>query len=268
MLYNNKVVNKVGRTIMKIFYFTATGNSLFVAKQIGEAVFSVPQMFKNNDLVHESDAIGFVFPCYAFDIPNIIKDFLKQGKFKAEYFFAIMTYGSKSGSGLKNLEILANQYNIKFHYTNEIEMIDNYLPGFDINVQLRNEPFKFINKNLENIKIDIKCRKMNTVKPKGIFSRLLSFIVNKSFRITGKEDSNFSIDKSCTLCGTCSKVCPKGNITIGQKPIYHHNCQYCMACIHSCPITAIHIKSEKNSKRYRNPNTPLQELINSNNQQP
>lgn len=51
-----------------IFYFSATGNSLYVANQLkggdGEAL-SIPQLMKNKEFDFEAEEIGFVYPIYA-----------------------------------------------------------------------------------------------------------------------------------------------------------------------------------------------------------
>jgi len=38
---------------MKIFYFTATGNSLYIVKRIGGELCSIPQMLKVRELIHK-----------------------------------------------------------------------------------------------------------------------------------------------------------------------------------------------------------------------
>ena len=40
-----------------IFYYTATGNSLYVAKQLSENPLSIPQLMKQDELVFEDDAL-------------------------------------------------------------------------------------------------------------------------------------------------------------------------------------------------------------------
>lgn len=44
-----------------VFYFTASGNSLFIAKILSDSPLSIPQELKKDDLVYEADEIGFVF---------------------------------------------------------------------------------------------------------------------------------------------------------------------------------------------------------------
>lgn len=47
---------------MKVLYFTATGNSLRVAKEIGGEPLSIPQMIKEGRYEFSDDKIGMVFP--------------------------------------------------------------------------------------------------------------------------------------------------------------------------------------------------------------
>ena len=62
-----------------IFYFTGTGNSLYVAEklrdELDDTLVSIASMKKNNtyefDLV-SSDYLGFVFPVYYYIIPSVL----------------------------------------------------------------------------------------------------------------------------------------------------------------------------------------------------
>jgi len=87
-------------------------------------------MIKEGKYEFEDEVIGFVYPCHGFGMAILISDFIKKSKFKANYFFSIMTYGGNPASGLKNIELIGSKIGIKFDYTNEILMIDNYLPTF------------------------------------------------------------------------------------------------------------------------------------------
>lgn len=43
-----------------VFYFTATGNSLYVARSLTEMPISIPQAMKDGNLDFTADEIGFV----------------------------------------------------------------------------------------------------------------------------------------------------------------------------------------------------------------
>ncbi len=77
-----------------VFYFTATGNSLFVARQFSDTPLSIPQELKKTDLVYEADEIAFVCPDYAGAIPKIVREFVSKGTFKARYIFSVITFGN------------------------------------------------------------------------------------------------------------------------------------------------------------------------------
>ena len=66
-----------------VFYFTATGNSLFVARQFSDSPISIPQELKKKDLTYEADEIGIVCPDYAGAIPKIVREFVQKASFKA-----------------------------------------------------------------------------------------------------------------------------------------------------------------------------------------
>lgn len=251
---------------MKIFYFTATGNSLYVAKRIGGELCSIPQMLKDGKREFADEAIGFVFPCYGFAPPRMVINFIKGSKFKANYFFAIMTYGNKA-SGLGYMEKIGNQAGIQFNYTNKVLMVDNYLPIFKIEDQLKKENTKKTEEKLEQIVRDIKSRKKQLIR-KGFVSNVLSKgvskFINKLHRDNG--DKQFIIQDNCNGCKVCEKVCPISNIKVDRKPEYLHKCEGCFACIHHCPQTAIHLKIERSNTRFMNRNVKLKEIIDANNQ--
>ena len=87
---------------MTIFYFTATGNSLAVAKRVGGELISIPKALKDGESGYEDDVIGFVFPDFDGSLPRIMTKFMKSKKFKADYFFAIATYGFLPGNTIRD----------------------------------------------------------------------------------------------------------------------------------------------------------------------
>lgn len=248
---------------MKTLYYTATGNSLYVAKRIGGEALSIPALLKGGNLSLEDEAIGLVFPCYAWGVPRMVDEFLAKAKLKAGYFFAVMTYGNMGGSGLAHMERSGRKAGITFDYTNEILMVDNYLPMFEIKKQLALEEKKGIEAKLAVITADIAARRRARLK-KNPAVNVLGGLVNSGFACLAYDnyDRKFLLNQACNGCGTCVKVCPRGNIKIEEgRPTFQHHCDNCYACIHNCPRNALHLKSERSSARFRNANVSLGEII-------
>ena len=250
---------------MKTFYFTATGNSLYVAKRIGGELHSIPHMIKAGKYTFEDEAIGFAFPCYSLGVPRMVAEFILESKLKAEYFFAVMTYGNMAAGGLKQMEEIGAKANIRFNYVNEILMIDNYLPVFNIEKELKKEASKKIEENLGKIVSDIEGRQNNTISKNFAVGMLSNFIHRSYTKNHAAEDKKFIVQESCNSCRVCEKVCPKIILKVKEKPGFSHNCESCYACIHHCPQQAIILKKERSRARFINRNVELKEIIAANN---
>lgn len=64
-----------------IFYFTGTGNCLYVARQLADdntELLSIPQLMKQKELNFEADEIGLVYPIYGHMPPYMVHQFLKR----------------------------------------------------------------------------------------------------------------------------------------------------------------------------------------------
>jgi ferredoxin len=247
---------------MKILYFTATGNNLYVAKRIGDEYYSIPKLIKEGSFDFEDEKIGIIFPAYYIGVPKIVEEFLNKVRLKSKYIFGIATYGAFSGTTTRHLLEIGKRNGIEFSYINEIVMVDNYLPGFDMNKQVQEQSKKNIEENLEKIIKDIeegrKYIKKHTIIMEGIRVLADKFYDNKF-------EKNFSVDNNCNGCKTCERVCPVDNIKVDKKPVFNNNCQHCLSCIHNCPKGAISIKKEKSKARFINENITLKEIIDSNN---
>jgi len=256
---------------MKVFYFTGTGNSLSIAKKFNCELISIPQIINNKNLSYVDDVIGLVFPVYCSYIPRIVREFLTKARISGKYMFTIITYGNKMyGDGSVCLELYkyARKRNAYFNYINSIVMVDNFIDIFDIDKEIENINNKNIDTNINNIINDISNRK-EYIKKSNFIGSIITTICQPlvSMQDKGNTCKKFNIDNNCIKCGTCSKVCPRGNIEITDKVNFHDNCEGCYSCIHNCPMKAIHVKLEKNSTRYRNKDVTLEDIITSNKQE-
>ena len=59
-----------------VFYFTGTGNSLYITRQIEDEPVSIPQVIHNENQAFSADSVGIVAPVYGHEVPQMVKDFM------------------------------------------------------------------------------------------------------------------------------------------------------------------------------------------------
>ena len=255
-----------------VFYFTATGNSLYVAKHLDNELFSIPQELNKTNRHYKADRIGIVCPLFEFEMPELVKRFIRESEFEADYFYIVITYGCHHGGVAERTKDFLKSIGRDADYINTIIMMDNALIVFDMDQQRSIDPEKKVDEHIAQIKADIDAGK-NLIQPAPAdetdFYRGYTDMVKKngpmySFPL-------YCVTDACVGCGTCTKVCPMGCINMeGRKPAYDYtNCANCMACIQSCPTKALQFASVKEpnpNARYRNPNITLKEIITANSQ--
>lgn len=246
---------------MKILYFTATGNCLYVAKSFGGESYSIPRLVKEEQFTVEDDKIGIIFPIYNLSVPKLVEDFLSKVTLKSNYIFAVATYGMIAGRVTRQIFEIGKRNGIHFSYINDLIMVDNFLPGFEMNKQINGQERKGIDKNLYEIIKDVETSRRYR-KKHSVITEPLRYIGMLTERNDFEKD--FYTENSCNGCKTCEKVCPVDNIKVDNKPVYDQNCQRCLACIQNCPKKAIHHKKEKNGERFRNEHINLIEIIEAN----
>ena len=260
-----------------VFYFTATGNSLYVAKQLEENPESIAQLQESKGLSFEDDKIGIIYPNFGGNPPKVVQDFIKNNSFRTDYFYMIATYGFRAGASVDNAYALCEECGITLDYFHTVFMTDNYLPNFDIENELRMD--KDEEGQIAKIKADIEAKKRVVIlsTPEEIEARRQHLLERRAKMAAERggrpapDTSNgklFCITDACIGCGTCSRVCPEGDYVIKDGKALHTGeyCLGCLACVHNCPQKAIRLTiPEKNENaRYRNPHVTLGEIISAN----
>ncbi|PVX23621.1 MAG: hypothetical protein CW716_11760, partial [Candidatus Bathyarchaeum sp.] len=96
-----------------IFYFSASGNSLALARDIAERingkVVPIPAVISKETIEPKADVIGIVFPVYyasnGYGIPLIIERFVnKLEVLDSKYIFAVCTHSGMAGTTIENLK--------------------------------------------------------------------------------------------------------------------------------------------------------------------
>ena len=255
-----------------IFYFTATGNSLYAARQIGGELVSIAQELNKTDRHYQADSIGIVCPLYEFDLPRVVKEFIEGSTFDTDYFFIVTTYGMHHGGIAERVSARLESNGRRVDYFNTVIMVDNAAQIFDMAEQIRIDPEKHVDGQLAAVHADIASHK-HYIQPAA--KEEVDFYegyMKNPFNLRPTNDNPFyRVTDECIGCGTCSRVCPMGCISIEDKrPVYDfRSCAGCFACIHACPKKAIRYATfdEPNPNvRYRNPHVTIADLVKANNQ--
>jgi ferredoxin len=257
----------------EIYYFTGTGNSLAVAKDIAKKtdskLIAIKDVVNKNVISPNSDAIGIIFPAYYMLMPRIVERFIKKlDKIEGKYIFSVITVGGIAGDVVSKLQKAISNKNGKLSANFIIRMPANYIDGSDaLPVFIQKRMFRKWNKNLLKI---VKCLNERKFEINKKFNPIMSFLFSKyiekerkSGLFTPDIDSHFWTDSRCNVCGTCIKICPVDNISIQDKNIkWNNNCEKCLACIQWCPKQAIQFdKVTIKRTRYHHPDVGLNEMI-------
>jgi formate hydrogenlyase subunit 6/NADH:ubiquinone oxidoreductase subunit I len=259
-----------------IFYFSGTGNSLKVAKNIASILkyCDVVSMDKPYMISGTYERIGFVFPCYAQGMPLITTRFigsLNLSENKNAYYFAVVTCGANPGNCIAQTDKLLKAKGISLHYGNTIKMFANCITLY----KMANNPKERAEKSdreSQMIAANV-LTKAATPIPKS--KPLLAFLYKSVVPGYAKKAKEYRISDGCTSCKTCANICPVDNITFSETKSYHpgaprrpglpifgDQCEQCMACIQWCPQLAIDYKQKtQRSRRYHHPDITVDEMI-------
>ena len=258
----------------EIYYFTGTGNSYIVAKDIATRLKAKLIPIKETEfmdsIVLDGIITGIVFPAYYMHLPRIVERFLnKLDKIENKYLFIVVTVGGIAGEVISRCQRILASHSGFISAAFIIRMPANYIYAADsLPIFLQKRMFRKCSKKVEEIVTYISSHKRGKIESfNSIGTFLFSKYIEREFnagQFLPNIDKNFWIDSKCTFCGICSKICPVNNIMIANKSItWNGNCEKCLACIQWCPVTAIQFSDKTlKRKRYHHPGVSIKEMLN------
>lgn len=258
-----------------LYYFTGTGNSLKVAKDLARYLENVKlvqirQERLSDQLFTDAETIGFIVPTIFSGIPKLVGQFIDQLEIMDQkpYIFTISTHGDRNGMGIvhEQIEKYLDKKGLSLSAYFAVQMPHN-VPEKDHVTTAEEKELLFNEENCRIPMIAERIRNFQLTSPKkrfkSIFERMINNRVNKSAS-KNPFDKGFYADEKCTSCSNCSKICPADNIMmVNGKPKWKlENCQFCFACLQWCPKAAIQYKKGTiGIERYHHPEIQVSELI-------
>ncbi len=215
----------------------------------------IPDVARFDYTLQEGEALGFVFPCYAWGVPVFVEEFVRKLRLEnVGYVYFVCTCGDDTGRTCDIFRRLMEEKGWTCSLGYDVQMPESYvnLPGFDV------DP-----KDKERRKIDTTAERLPQIirsvneRATGVFdilpgrfTWLKSCVVRPFFNRFLITPRPFKSTDKCVSCGKCAEVCPYDNIEMKRtagtsaasgipRPMWGDCCVGCMRCYHSCPSRAI-----------------------------
>jgi len=256
-----------------IYCYSATGNSLVVARAIAEGlgdaqIIPIPR-YRTKTAAPSADRVGIVFPIHAWGPPRTVEQFLENLDLKsARYFFAVASCGGTAAGTLLRMRKALRKKGGELH-AGFVVRSQGYMAGNDRNPmitavrRLSGRLFPTAEQRMteivRHVKNEVRSKPERNALPGAILG---NFFHTKAVPQFARLDSGYEVRASCKSCGTCTKICPRGNVTlVDGKPTWHHDCDFCGACATWCPNEAIGYKGMPPVPRRHNPRVTREDML-------
>lgn len=200
-----------------IFYFTGTGNSLYVAKKIQEVdggkLIDMGEALHENNFnynIEKGEKVGIIFPNYFWGLPTIVVDFVKKLKIETNenpFIYTIITCGSFARNADKDLAKLLESKNLELISSYSVKMPTNY-------IMMHNTPNKedtctsleLAEDKIEKLIENVKNNKKGYFAKRGPFT-MFSFFVYDIYYGIYRKTKKFYVTEKCRNCGQCERIC-------------------------------------------------------------
>ena len=237
-----------------ILYFSATGNSGYVAGLLAERLSDEAVSLNGyiQSFVKDGTAgsfasekpFVFVFPVYLSTSPTVLRQFIKASSFSgntAAYF--VPTCASADGSvPNSSIDLLKEVPALTYMGCQRVPMPQNYVVFFKPwDEERKLAAYEAARSLADSISAKILAGEMLSEQPCGGFEYGITKAVEKWYNHDFTKTAKFAASDGCAGCGLCARGCPVNAIEMqAGKPVWvKKSCIHCMSCISRCPKQAI-----------------------------
>ena len=247
-----------------IYCYSGSGHCLNMAESIarvlGDTDIILMRSFPAKTDATEAKRVGFIFPCYGGGLPGDVEQYVRSIRIApGAYKFAVEQFAGYMGCGLHKIDELVDldYWDTISNHSTAIWLMPHTLtfpPTSKKTAQKR------LDKKAAEVGAAVKAMEHSEKKPpkKGFFA-----LESKAFSgMHARRSKKFAANEDCIGCGTCERICPRGNIRlVGGKPSFGTDCIGCLSCVQYCPKAAINIgKVTEKRERFPNPNVKAADL--------
>ena len=263
-----------------IYYFSGTGNSLAVARDLAGPLDAdlIPMADRTAvgssvESMNAETAIGLVFPLYDFKAPGIVSETLDLLDLGNRYLFALATFGVSPGRGLPKLATEIASRGGRLSFGAAVAMPHNAVGSARLNPDNDDGFFDSWKRRQRDVARSLGQREESAPDSESLLKaflrprllRQIPVILNLLGLLVfrGPQSLAFISGRACTGCGTCRRVCPGENISLPQgRPLWGDRCLSCFACLQWCPEHAVSFSGRTlYTRRYRHPGVTTADMI-------
>ena len=264
----------------EIYYYSGTGNSLHVAKELqkrlpGAKLVPILSLEGKESVRTSGETVGFAFPHYASSLPKVVHAVIEKLDLgSARYLFAIATRGRTKTMAFAEIDEILKGKGRRLDSFFVFTMPSGSEPlvkGYADQIteerihRLESEMLARLD-SIQRIILDQEISREEdtgdaTPPPPWLipFLPLLDAISPLLVRFGKMVENSFDFyhDAKCTGCSVCEDVCLAEKVhMVDGRPVWQESvkCHGCFACLNFCPQEAIQVESKWYLKSYTDVN--------------